>query len=96
MDASVRGRYLALLSEAFADTSLRSADPPASAPSTTPSVREHGSGRMDPEDSARVLAGFHGLPLPGTPTLHFVRGSKDGHANAYAWDEETGMVYILD
>jgi hypothetical protein len=94
MDASVRGRYLALLSEAFADPSLRSADP--AAPSTTHAVRERGGGRMDPEDSARVLAGFHGLPLPGTPTLHYVRGSRDGHANAYAWDEETGMVYILD
>ena len=93
MDASVRGRYLALLSEAFAEPSLGREE--ARAP-VIPRLPRAGGGLNDPEDSARVLAGFNGLPSPVTRTLRYVQGSRDGRASAYAWDEETGMVYILD
>jgi hypothetical protein len=81
---------MALLSEAFAD---QSREEPELAPVEWDGSR---SGRLDPEDSARLLAGFHGLPQPKTPSLHYVRSSADGQASAYAWDEDTGMVYILD
>jgi hypothetical protein len=79
-----------LLTEAFAD---QSREKPELAWGGWDEPR---SGRLDPEDSARLLAGFHGLPLPRTPSLHYVRSSADGQASAYAWDEDTGMVYILD
>ena len=53
-------------------------------------------GRLDAQDLARVLTGFRGQPIPLTPTMRFVRSSADGNASAYVFDEESGMVYILD
>jgi hypothetical protein len=53
-------------------------------------------GRLDAEDMARVLAGFRGQPIALTPALRYVRTSADGVAAAYVFDEESGMVYILD
>lgn len=53
-------------------------------------------GRLDAEDMARALTGFRGQPIPLTPALHYVRTSDDGTATAYVFDEESGMVYILD
>lgn len=53
-------------------------------------------GRLDAEDMARALTGFRGQPIPLTPALRYVRTSADGTASAYVFDEESGMVYILD
>jgi hypothetical protein len=53
-------------------------------------------GRMDAEDMARALTGFRGQPISLTPALRYVRTSADGTATAYVFDEESGMVYILD
>lgn len=53
-------------------------------------------GRLDAEDMARALTGFRGQPIPLTPALRYVRTSADGDATAYVFDEESGMVYILD
>lgn len=51
---------------------------------------------MDQEDLARVLTAFRGQPVYATPSMHFVRRSADGAAPAYVFDDENGMVYILD
>lgn len=51
---------------------------------------------LDAEDLARVLTGFRGQPVALTPTMRYVRSSADGGASAYVFDEESGMVYILD
>jgi hypothetical protein len=53
-------------------------------------------GRLDAQDLARVLTGFRGQPIPLTPTMRYVRSSTDGDASAYVFDEDSGMVYILD
>ena len=53
-------------------------------------------GRLDAEDMARVLTGFRGQPIAVTPAMRYVRSSADGNASAYVFDEESGMVYILD
>jgi hypothetical protein len=53
-------------------------------------------GRLDAEDMARALTGFRGQPIPLTPALRYVRTSADGSATAYVFDEDSGMVYILD
>lgn len=53
-------------------------------------------GRLDAEDMARLLTGFRGQPISITPGMRYVRASGDGQAPAYLFDEESGMVYILD
>jgi hypothetical protein len=53
-------------------------------------------GRLDAQDLARVLTGFRGQPIAITPTMRYVRSSADGEASPYVFDEESGMVYILD
>ena len=53
-------------------------------------------GRLDLEDMARVLATFRGQPARATRTMRYVRSSADRSACAYVFDEESGMVYILD
>jgi hypothetical protein len=53
-------------------------------------------GRLDARELARVLTGFRGQPVHGTPPMHYVRASSDGEASAYVFDELSGMVYILD
>jgi hypothetical protein len=53
-------------------------------------------GQLDAADLARVLTGFRGQPISVTPAMHYVRASGDGEATAYVFDEESGMVYILD
>lgn len=53
-------------------------------------------GRLDAADLARVLTGFRGQPVSLTPSMRFVRSSADGNASAYVFDEESGMVFILD
>jgi hypothetical protein len=58
-----------------------------------PAVDEN---ELDQEDLARVLTAFRGQPVYATPSLHYVRRSADGAAPAYVFDEESGMVYILD
>jgi hypothetical protein len=54
------------------------------------------NGRLDAQDLARVLTGFRGQPIAITPTMRYVRSSADGDASPYVFDEESGMVYILD
>jgi hypothetical protein len=51
---------------------------------------------FDQEDLARVLTAFRGQPVYAMPTMHYVRQSSDGAAPAYVFDDQTGMVYILD
>ncbi|MFI5244060.1 MAG: hypothetical protein ACHQQR_02460 [Gemmatimonadales bacterium] len=51
---------------------------------------------MDQEDLARVLTAFRGQPVYATPSMHYIRRSADGAAPAYVFDDESGMVYILD
>ncbi|HLA91531.1 MAG TPA: hypothetical protein VJL28_13975 [Gemmatimonadaceae bacterium] len=51
---------------------------------------------LDDKDLARILGAFRGQPAFATPTMRYVRASDDGLAPAYVYDEETGMVYILD
>ena len=51
---------------------------------------------LDEEDLARVLGAFRGQPATATPTMRYVRASSDGVAPAYVYDEDSGMVYILD
>ena len=53
-------------------------------------------GRLDAEDMARLMAGFRGQPIPITPTMRYVRVPADGTGCAWVFDEESGMVYILD
>jgi hypothetical protein len=53
-------------------------------------------GELGEEDLARVLITFRGVVAPPAPTLHFVRSSDDGLAPAYVFDEDSGMIYILD
>lgn len=51
---------------------------------------------LDDEDKARLLTTFLGGPDVPTLALHYVRASSDGQAAAYVFDDESGMVYILD
>ena len=51
---------------------------------------------LDDEDKARLLTTFLGGPDVTAPALHYVHGSSDGKAPAYVFDDQTGMVYILD
>lgn len=51
---------------------------------------------LDQEDLARVLGAFRGLPVVTTPSMHYVRAAEDGASTAYVFDEDSGMVYILD
>ena len=51
---------------------------------------------LDQQDLARVLTGFRGQPVRLTPSMRYVRASADGEASAYVYDEDSGMVYILD
>ncbi len=51
---------------------------------------------LDDEDKARLLTTFLGGPDATTLALHYVRASSDGQAPAYVFDDESGMVYILD
>ncbi|MFI5244074.1 MAG: hypothetical protein ACHQQR_02530 [Gemmatimonadales bacterium] len=53
-------------------------------------------GRLDAPDMARLLIGFRGQPGPRTTSMRYVRASDDGEAAAYVFDEDSGMVYILD
>ena len=98
MRPSVRERYMALLSEVRAEPVGEKRDEPsrgaAYAHTSPPSSAE--SGQMDAEDSARVVAGFRGLPRAFTPKLSFVRRAASAQTCSYAWDEETGLVYMLD
>ena len=48
------------------------------------------------EDLARLLITFRGVTAPKEASLHFVRRSDDGLAPAYVFDDESGMIYILD
>ena len=50
---------------------------------------------LDPMDRARLLPAFLGVKS-AAGSLHYVPRPRDGVAPAYAFDEETGMVYILD
>ena len=47
-------------------------------------------------DLARILASFRGQPVCATSTMRYVRAPADGLASAYVFDEDSGMVYILD
>lgn len=58
--------------------------------------QEAGLDELDSEDLARILATFRGQPARSTPTMRYVRASRDGLASAYVFDEDSGMVYILD
>ena len=51
---------------------------------------------LDAEDRARALTGFRGQPLRRIPTMRYVRHPADGNDSAYVFDDESGMVYILD
>jgi hypothetical protein len=51
---------------------------------------------LDDEDKARFLTTFLGYSGGSASALHYVRASSDGQAPAYVFDDETGMVYILD
>jgi hypothetical protein len=55
-------------------------------------------GELADEDLARVLISFRGVvaPRPSTKALRYVRRSDDGLAPAYMFDEDSGMIYILD
>jgi hypothetical protein len=53
-------------------------------------------GRLDAEDMARALTGFRGVQTGTTSSMRYVRASSDGDACAYVFDEDSGMVYILD
>lgn len=61
-----------------------------------PPPEEASPDALDDEDLARILGAFRGQPACATPTMRYVRASDDGLAPAYVYDEETGMVYILD
>jgi hypothetical protein len=80
---------------AHEETTAARAGPEAEAkePGTRTALIE---GRLDADDLARVLTGFRGQPIAVTRTMRYVRTSADGEASAYVFDEETGMVYILD
>jgi hypothetical protein len=49
---------------------------------------------LDEEDRARILTTF--LGRQDGHALHYVSASPDGLAPAYVFDDESGMVYILD
>jgi hypothetical protein len=51
---------------------------------------------LDDEDKARFLTMSLGYTGSGPSALHFVHASDDGQAPAYVFDDESGMVYILD
>ena len=51
---------------------------------------------LDDEDMARILGTFRGQPTWNAKTMHSVQGSSDGLTPSYIWDEDTGMVWILD
>jgi hypothetical protein len=51
---------------------------------------------LDDEDKARFLTTFLGYSRGNSSALHFVHASGDGQAPAYVFDDESGMVYILD
>lgn len=53
-------------------------------------------GRLDAEELARALTGFRVPPMTPTASMRYVRASADGTASAYVFDEDSGMVYILD
>ena len=51
---------------------------------------------FDDEDKARLMTAFiGGLDVP-LFRLHYVEAAPEGGAPAYMFDDETGMVYILD
>lgn len=58
--------------------------------------REFDQAQVDQEDLARFLVSLRGVPSSTVSTMHYVQRSDDGLAPAYAFDEDTGMVYILD
>jgi hypothetical protein len=58
----------------------------------TPTFIEH---PLDLQDLARTLTSFRGLPRSSTPTVRHSR-VRTGDMGAYVFDEESGMVYILD
>jgi len=51
---------------------------------------------LDTDDLARVLTGFRGLPDEQTPPMRYKRDPDIGKETEYVFDEESGMVYILD
>ncbi len=51
---------------------------------------------LDSEDMARLLGTFRGQPRWNGETMRCVNASRDGLAPAYVWDEDSGMVWILD
>lgn len=57
---------------------------------------DYSLGRLDAEDMARALTGFRGVQGGMTSSMRYVRASTDGDACAYMFDEDSGMVYILD
>ncbi|MFI5312105.1 MAG: hypothetical protein ACHQQ3_12775 [Gemmatimonadales bacterium] len=66
-------------------------------PEVTPTTAEDAkTGELDAEDLARILTAFRGQPVRSTPTMHYVHRSRDGLAPPYVFDEDSGMVYILD
>ena len=74
---------------------------PRPAPSTRRARRQarvtaYLDGRLDAEDMARAIIGFRGVAVTITPTMRYVRRPADGEACAYVFDENSGMVYILD
>ena len=53
-------------------------------------------GELGEEDLARLLISFRGVVAPPESTIRFVRRSDDGLAPADMFDEDSGMIYILD
>jgi hypothetical protein len=51
---------------------------------------------LDDEDKARLLTSFAASAAIVSSPWHYVRASEDGCALAYVFDDESGMVYILD
>ena len=51
---------------------------------------------LDDEDKARFLTTFLGYSGSGRRRCTCVHASGDGQAPAYVFDDESGMVYILD
>jgi hypothetical protein len=58
--------------------------------------RDLRDGKLEQEDLARLLIAFRGVVAPPWARLHLVRRSDDGLAPEYVFDEDSGMIYILD
>ena len=51
---------------------------------------------LDDDDKARVFAAFRGVGGDAVPLLHYIPSDADGAVPAYVFDENSGLVYILD